>query len=371
MHQRDKKQVSVKRLLVSCVLLLLCTLSLISQERGDVVVYITPVTGEGSTPEDNAFFHDLTAMEVGARGYTLREGDIPYDYAFEGSLGRIYLGAEEWFFHLEVKEIATDSIIVEQEISFKKREDVYEFFPVLIFTMLANIPLTKQTGDAVAVEPPPEYWLYAGLRMGSSLRFYTRDTAAPFVEKDVFHWYNINFAIHASYNFWRFLSVQGDLIISNEYAPFRVFETATGSLVVSDASFNTMSLMLPVTLKASLRKEPLFSASVLAGIYLAFPMSNMQNEHQGDSFPYMFTPPLGYTLGINMGFKAGPGYVFIDIRWAQDFGQAVRADNSDPLFGRSMLVLALGYEKGFFPKKKSEPRRPAASVVPPAANQSE
>ena len=230
--------------------------------------------------------------------------------------------------------------------------------------MLANIPLTKNVGDPLPLvsEAPPEYWLYAGLRMGGSLRFYSRPDAGPFLESDVFHWYNINFGIHAAYNFWRFLSVQGELMISSEYAPYRSFDISTNTVVYDDASFSSMSLMVPVTIKASLRKEPLFSASVLGGVYLTFPMSEMQCEQAGNSFSYSFVPPLGYTVGINMGFKAGPGYIFIDVRWAQDFGQMMR-DNGDPLFGRSMLILALGYEKGFFSKKKPAPPQKAIEII--------
>ena len=368
---------AVRRL--TAVFALLTCVALNAQERADVVIYIPPVTGTGSTAADNVFFQELTAMEVGARGYTLREGDVPYDYTFEGSLGRTYLGAEEWFFHLDIVEAATGKTIVAQELAFKRREDVYEFFPVLIFTMLANVPLTKDLGTPIApvVEAPKvpsQYWLYAGLRAGSSMRIYTRATAAPFLESETNHWENVNFAIYASYNFWFFLDIQAEVMISNEFAPFQsfIFDHNQGMATLRGAPFTGWSMMVPVMLKASFRREPVF-ASVLGGVYLNIPLGDMQNEAMGGSFPYVFEFPLGYTVGVSVGTKAGPGRIMLDFRWAQDLSPAIKASSGEPLFTRSMMIFAISYEFPFFrkktPEEKAAEKAKQAEAPPPSGGQ--
>jgi hypothetical protein len=344
---------AVKRVLAAAILALLCCVSLCAQQRADVVIAILPVTGTGGAPGDNVFFEEMTAMEVMARGFALAEDGGQSDYAFAGSLGELYPGAKEFFFHLAMTDSADGRTVVEQEIVYKEREDVYEQFPLLVFTMLGNIPMTKLVGGEMAApEKPPEYWLYVGARMGSSLRFYTRKENDPFVEDEVFHWYNIHAAIHASYNFWRFLSIQGEAIISSEYAPYRVIDMSPTLVSLRAAPFTAGSLMFPLTLKATLRKEPLLAVSAFAGLYVSAPLGDMLNDKMGGAFGYSYMPPFGYTAGVNAGIKAGPGYVFLDLRWAQDMGDTIKTGTDEHLYSRSMVVLAVGFEKGFFLKKR-------------------
>ena len=361
---------------LAAVFALLTCVALHAQERGDVVVYIAPVTGEGSTPADNVFFQELTTMEVGARGYTLRTGNMLYDYTFVGSLGRTYLGAEEWFFNLALIETATDKTVVAQELAFKKREDVYEFFPTLVFTMLANIPLTKDTGVVLLEEPKitPQYWLYAGLRAGSSLRIYSRATADPFLEPDASNWENVNFSIYASFNFWAFLDLQTEVILSNDFAPFRatMIDQNKGQVSIRGTPFIGWSLMVPVMLKASWRGGPVF-ASALGGVYLNLPLGDMQNDQLGGSFPYAYNVPLGFTVGASVGTKVGPGRIMLDFRWAQDLGPAVKTANGDPLFTRSMVLFGISYELPFFrkktPEEKAAEKAKQAEAPPPSGGQ--
>ena len=331
------------------VIAAVCGAALCAQQRADVVIGIAVVTGEGGDPGDNAFFQEMTAMEVGARGFTLAEQGGQSDYIFSGSLGALYPGATEFFFHLAMTATEDGRTVVEQEIVYKLREDVYEQYPLLVFTMLGNIPMTRLIGEAA--EKRPEYWLDAGARMGSSLRFYTRPVSAPFVEDEVFHWYNIHAAIYASWNFWRFLSVQGEAIISNEYASFRVIETTSASTLLRPAPVSAWSLMFPLTVKATLRGEMLM-ASAFAGLYTSAPLGDMQNDVMGGSFDYTYMPPFGYTAGVKAGIKAARGYVFCDLRWAQDMGNTLKTGTDEILYRRSMVVVAFGYEKSFFQKKR-------------------
>jgi hypothetical protein len=118
--------------------------------------------------------------------------------------------------------------------------------------------------------------------------------------------------------------------------------------------------MIPVMLKASWRREPVF-ASVLGGAYLSVPLGDMKNDYLGGSFPYGYEFPVGYTAGVSVGTKAGPGRIMLDFRWARDLGPTIKSADGNPLFTRSMVIFAISYEMPFFRKK---PR-----VVPPPAEE--
>ena len=364
----------MKRLLAASALIVLSGVSLFAQQRQDTVIAVPPVTGEGSGPDDMLYFTEMTIMEVGARGYSV--GENGNDYILAGSVFRADAEDKEteppdteddWYaFHIELIEAETGRKILEQDLVYQHTEKVNEFFPLLIFNMLANIPLTKLAVDSSGAgspeyiysspDPPPgqpQHWLYLGLRAGTSLRLYRRSTAEPFIEKDVHHYYNINAALQLTWQFASFMGIQAEGIFSNDYAPYEIYETnsAHSVLTLRSEPFTAYSLMVPLTLKCTLRKEPLLAAA-LGGVYLAVPLGNMQNGIYGGSFPYSLTVPVGYTLGINLGMKAGPGYLFLDLRWAQDLGETIKAESLESLYRRSMVILALGYEIGLFRKNQ-------------------
>jgi hypothetical protein len=356
--------------LAASALIWLSGVSLWAQQRQDIVISVPPVTGQGRSPDDILYFTDMTIMEVGSRGYSL--GEHGSDYILAGSVSRADTEDEgtkppvpedDWYaFHIELIEAETGRKILEQDLNYQHTEKVNEFFPLLIFNMLANIPLTKLAVDDsgngspeymyISPDPPPgppQHWLYLGLRAGTSLRVYKRSTAEPFIEKDVHHYYNINAALQLTWQMVSFMGIQAEGIFSNDYAPYEIYETnaAHSVLTLRSEPFTAYSLMFPLTLKCTLRKEPLLAAA-LGGVYLAVPLGNMQNGVYGGSFPYSFTVPVGYTVGINLGMKAGPGYLFLDLRWAQDLGETIKTESMESLYRRSMVILALGYEIGLF-----------------------
>jgi hypothetical protein len=192
--------------------------------------------------------------------------------------------------------------------------------------------------------------LYAGLRIGSSARFYNRPHAKPFVENDIHHYINLEAALHVTCYFLPFLGIQGEAVFTTDYAPFKTYRITGGdspSLAMYEAPFTSFSLMFPLLLKYTYRKD-FFAISPMAGAYFALPLGEMQNEQIKGEFSV--NPPLGYVLGINLGRKAGPGTLFLDLRWAADIGETVNASSGEFIYKRSMLSIAVGYEMGFFPQ---------------------
>jgi hypothetical protein len=370
----------IKRLFAASLLCVLAGFPLFSQTRQDVVIAVQPTSGQGGAPSDPRFFTDMTTMEVMARGYTV--SDVEPDFILSGAISRNRdmesSGGAPWYsFHLTMRESASGRVVVEQDVFYQRSSEVNEIFPLLVFNMLASIPMTKLgssgagvssgeggspgegessveyvylSPEAAQARQTPQYWLHLGLRLGGSLRFYSRPQSGSFIEKDTHSFLNGNAALEVSFQFHPLFAAQGEAIFSNDYAPYKAYQNTGASLVVRDDPFISYSIMFPLSFKFTIRDEPLFAAA-LGGLYYALPLGEMRNNTLGGSFAYSLTLPLGYMLGINIGMKTGPGRLFLDLRWAQDIGETIKTGTQEPVYRRCMLILALGYEMGFFRKK--------------------
>jgi hypothetical protein len=267
--------------------------------------------------------------------------------------------SELYHLRLYLWEMANVRLIYTDEIVVQNREECERFLPSTLEWLFSWLPTAEQA--QTAVEPPKtaeEYWLHLGLRLGSSLRFYYRPPDTLFMENDVHHYYNISVGIQATVNIFSFLGVQAEVLFTSDYAPYKAYDLqgikTTDSLASYNAPFLSNSLMLPLLVKGTLKTDSFFAAA-LAGVYLTVPLGEMQNRalvpSSGGSFSYSVDPPLGYTAGINLGTKAGPGNLFLDLRWAQDIGMT-RAKSGETIYRRSMISISIGYELELLRKKK-------------------
>jgi hypothetical protein len=260
-------------------------------------------------------------------------------------------------------EMANNRLVFSDELSAPDKEACEQSLPSLLGWILTWIKPEDAAAQAAAAAPPaapePEHWLRLGLRAGSSLRLYSRETAAPFIDSQVMHFYNLNAAFHAAVHLLPWFDVQAEVNWTTDYAPYSADK---GGYFETEA-FNSMSLMLPLLARFSARKG-LFSASLLAGIYGIVPLGKMSNTALGGDFDYRASLPLGYTAGVNMGVKLGPGRVFLDIRWAADLGPMVRSDGEE-IYRRSMVTFNIGYEWGMITKKPPSEKKPPQEKKPP------
>jgi hypothetical protein len=275
-------------------------------------------------------------------------GEILHD----GETGRYHLRLYLW-------EMAHNRLLYSDEMTAENREEADSGLPALVEWLFARAETSPPAAEEAGFElyAPPnstEHRLFLGLRAGTSLRFYSRPRADPFVEKDVHNYFNLNIALQASVHFNSLLGVQAEAIFTTDYAPFKSYSitggTVANTLYLYDAPVTAWSLMIPLALKITHRDAPLLAAG-LAGLYLAVPLGNMQNNAMGGNFGYALTLPIGYTVGVDLGMKAGPGYLFLDLRWAQDLGDTVKTNSRELIYRRSMISLSVGYELGFFRKR--------------------
>jgi hypothetical protein len=278
--------------------------------------------------------------------------------------GEIVRNDESGRYHLRLYlwEMANVRLLYTDEITAENEEECELFLPSALEWLFSWLPEgAAAQSEPLAPEAPlqtaqtvKDYRLHAGIKVGASLRFYYRPADDIFVESDVSHFFNITVGLQASYHFLPFLGVQAEALFTSDYAPYKSYNlqqtSNLGVLSSNNDAFTSYSLMIPLLLKGTLRSGSVFG-SALAGLYFVVPLGNMRNSALGGTFNWTVDPPLGYTAGFNVGAKAGPGNLFLDLRWAQDLG-ATRSNAGQMVYRRSMVSIALGYELGFLDRNK-------------------
>jgi hypothetical protein len=187
-------------------------------------------------------------------------------------------------------------------------------------------------------------WLYFGLRGGGSLRFYTLHEDIPVDPPSP----GITFegAAQLSFQFTRFLALQVEGVFTRDTVAY------TGKDGY-EASFTALSVMLPVALKFTFRPGPVLIAP-FAGAYYNLPIGDMAFASSVEDASYSFSRPIGVMGGLDLGFKLGPGALFLDARYGMDLGYTSLSDEGGTLqvYKRDPLIsVSLGYELGIVTRK--------------------
>ncbi|MDR2551592.1 MAG: hypothetical protein LBD31_00275 [Treponema sp.] len=269
---------------------------------------------------------------------------------------------------LYLYEMENVRLLCSDELTARDRSECGQYLPSLLEWLFSWIPRpapadgaeeagAENSGDTEVQAPPrllpaaEEKRLYLGLRAGTSLRFYSRDRADPFIQDKVHDYYNISAAFQAAWQFSSFFALQGEAIWTTDYASFSYSTSGVGSFTVNTDPIRSSSIMFPLLLKGVFRRDSSF-VSIFGGAFFILPLGEMSSTRMG-KFAYTLTLPLGYTLGAGMGVKAGPGFIFFDLRWAADLGGTVTRAG-ELVYKRSMVSLSAGYELGFFSRRSGK-----------------
>jgi hypothetical protein len=218
------------------------------------------------------------------------------------------------------------------------------------------------SGDG-PVNDPLNRWWYLGLRFGGSVRSYVLPRRDDRLTSNYTQGVSFEAAFQAGWRFLPFLSVQAELIFTQDEALFRVPEpiqngTSYQFISYSD-SYRSTSLMLPVLLKFHIRRDP-FLISPIAGLYFAIPVGQMEYDNAMDNevgtYDYTINPGLGIVVGLDVGIEMGPGIMFLDVRYGGDMGITSASVERNGEYGnmrytRSMFSFSLGYELALANKK--------------------
>jgi TolB-like protein len=187
-------------------------------------------------------------------------------------------------------------------------------------------------------------WVYFGLRGGGSLRGYTLNEDIPIDSPDM----GLTFegAVQLSFQFTSWLALQAEGIFTRDRVEY---QGADGY----EASFTDLSVTLPLALKFTFRPGPVLIAP-FAGAYYNLPVGDMAFESTSGEESYSFSRPLGVMGGLDLGFKLGPGVLFLDARYGMDLGYTTVSDAGGTLqiYKRDpVLSVSVGYEIGIFNRK--------------------
>jgi hypothetical protein len=208
--------------------------------------------------------------------------------------------------------------------------------------------ITVDAGDAWKNK-----WVYFGIRGGGSMRRYT-------LSEDLAGTADIGITYEAGalvgFQVSRFLAIQAEAVFTGDKVVYGSDDDTLQTYVEDEytASFNSMSLMIPVLAKVTFRPG-IFLLAVYGGAYYTLPLGDMQFESDDDGkSSYKFSVPIGVVGGLDLGIKLGPGALFLDARYAADLGNTSISDGKGNLavYSRQMLSFSLGYEIGIINRKK-------------------
>jgi hypothetical protein len=312
--------------------------------------------------EDNAEFRpvpiDMTKLpedvpEGGFPPYVCPSPSLIKDnpYAITGEVTR---GENDGLFHarLYLWEMENNRLLFSDELAARDREQYETVLPALLEWLLSWIPKPKNAVSIMPARAEPgveDKLFYIGLRAGIPIRLYDSSPQYDFQRRYTIS--SFEAALQASWNFFPFLGIQGEVIFTFDHATYNAWAAnwVTGTVEYKTYLLDSTSLMFPLLLKATFTRGILYAAA-LGGVYFTLPLGKMNNKPAG-SFNYSVDPPVGYAVGINLGLKAGPGFLFLDTRLAGDFGKTIRKPG-EALYQRSMISFSIGYELGFAARKR-------------------
>lgn len=299
-------------------------------------------------------------------------GDMPFVLT-----GEYYLDIEgQEHFQLWLWNSFDGSLVYTDELVAEDIEEAEGYLPAVVNWIFSRIPRTPAVRVAVdlqgavdlkgAVEDviartnrPTED--FAGDGQGSFSRFYmgmwlAGSTSSYFsrmtgnYDPGMSQGFGINAAFLLGYRPWRFLSFQVEGIFNLDV--FRVFSIKQENNQVIHTSNQeiSMSLLLPLLFRIPLVEEK-FSLSPILGPYFIISMGH--SDERG-SYQARWDLPIGIMLGMDMGYSLGPGELFVNLRYGQDFGTTIVSSGLQ--YTQNRVMISVGYRFEFIKKPVKESR---------------
>jgi hypothetical protein len=307
------------------LMLLLCSSFSLYAQSNSAAVYVPPITGTGSKPDDNDFFFKQLISEVTYQHFKLARAKKDAEFSLVGTLAtdphNTPNGVTQYVLHLSIVDNKTNASRSDGELVYEVPEDIKDMFPSLVYTLLYTIPADSGKDNW------RNKWVFVGVSAIWSPRLYTSESVLT-------HLASFGGGIFTEYHFLNFLSVEAG------------FEIATDSLkvVVKDKdSFGNLLLEIPVLVKGVYKPGDNFILELYGGIHFNIPFEKTT-----------VPPAFSWLAGFQYGVKAGPGVLFIDTRFSMDIGESSMGEDSsarDLAFQRYIIHLGVGYKLGLFTKR--------------------
>jgi len=316
---------------IVCMFLFFTAFSLHAQTAKPAVphtaaVYVLPVTGTGSAPEDNAFFYNKLVSEITFQNYILAQTLNESEYYYIGTLSAnpelSDKGVKQYIFQLTIFDTKTNEIQAEGNVVYVDPEEVGDMFSSLVYTLLLTIPETAGKNN----------WRNKQIYVSASAFWTPRAYASE--ESSAMNVINFGGGIYIEWHFLNFLAAEMG------------FEYATDVLKVSAQSadnYTNPMLEIPVMIKHVIKPSDHFLLMPYTGVHLNFPFTR-------NTVP----PAFSWFIGFEYGVKLGPGVFYIDPRIAIDLGESRMdpvSEFKDVTFQRYIIHIGAGYKYGFFTRR--------------------
>jgi hypothetical protein len=366
----------MKRLKYAVVfLLVLIPMAGFAQEEEPLpAIAVLPITG--TNLEDAEPLYDSLIQEVNAYGKYRAVRTSGTDATAEFTLTSTLIEEiDDILLQLTLWRTKTNEVLVSQEMVYGNLDDALELMPLLVQTLLDNIPI---------IVPPEEdfwrdRWLHLALRGGVAPRLYYSEDSPGHTPISIC--ITVVTGLSVGVPVWKYLTIQAEINFTMDnvsakdyllvqrnpgdpgYAEFGPIGWSTQTI-----GFTTFNLSFPLIFKThilhgTLMVSPFIGAALTATINPV--MNNYKKESDGDvlaeeKLNYSMEIPVGLIAGVYLGMKLGPGALFMDMRFNTDIGRITVEPPSNPQdvgvsFRRFGITFALGYEFGFLPKKIPEP----------------
>ena len=206
-----------------------------------------------------------------------------------------------------------------------------------------------EEGEEISRPPPPyeeepQKWLWLGLSLGGGSSTWFHASAATDNLPAGNHYasllFNANVAFRVTAHLLRFLDVQTEANVAVDFARYSEFLHSGGDDIVF-RWYMTVPLLVKLNLTAGRVR-----AGVFAGPYVYIPLALQSKAAVDSRFEYEPDFP-GFTFGTTIGWKLGPGNIFLDARFNYD---GRWDDIWDIVYLRNTIKVNIGYEMGFFKK---------------------
>ena len=116
----------------------------------------------------------------------------------------------------------------------------------------------------------------------------------------------------------------------------------------TEGTYISLNLKVPVLAKLVFQGDHL-KTGIFAGPYLYIPLIQRGSEDALSYYSYRPDIP-SLLFGLNLGWRLGPGMLFLDGRLEHD-GRWFHRSHYREIYYRNSVRVNLGYELGFFPKR--------------------
>jgi hypothetical protein len=358
---------------------------LFSQSAPKAYIFFQPITGTSIDSEDKEIITTMINNEIRARNCAFLVSPYGTDFILYGMLGPYYGGPEDWYLksgtspdtvtysynallqntstrlyvlQLTLRNTKTNETLLQQNLFYDSMDEVYNFFPLLMFNLFTHIlgtPAYTTTASGRAYDGNADTWRDKWLYLRSSFDF-------PI----------------------DYYKLKGDGLIAGSgvyegpfSSPNRVSQldnivvalpALTVGLEVQFLNWMSVEPKFQVGLDHLSNKDFFYMA---AGIEVKAPLKFLRNlmlEPYGAVSMPLFTPSdiftnkfpwLGYGGGVQVSTYGGKaGAVFFDINYMY-FGDVGRYNPDRKLYPnpriihytRSVIGLGVGYKAGFIDRK--------------------